>query len=107
MCHDCGGRQICLHGKLRSNCHNCPKCHVHMCEKRAVISTGSVTAYCWRGIEGSQVPATGNEIHNELLAMVMQTFAGPLGMFDHSPRLCTASDRDNVSRFGTLASSKW
>jgi len=36
----------------------------------------------------------------------MQTFAGPLGVFDHSPRLCTASDRDNLSRFGTLASSR-
>jgi len=30
------------------------------------------------------------------LAPVMQTFTGPLGVFDHSARLCTASDRDNV-----------
>jgi len=40
------------------------------------------------------------------LAPVMQTFAGPLGVFDHLPHRCTASNRDNVSRFGTLASSR-
>jgi len=33
----------------------------------------------------------------------MQTFVGHLDVFDHSPRLCTASDKDNVSMCDTLA----
>ena len=37
------------------------------------------------------------------LAPVMQTFVGHLDVFDHSPRLCTASDKDNVSMCDTLA----
>jgi len=67
----CGGSQICIHGRQKINCRECPKCHVHMCEKRAAISTGSVAGYCWRAIEGSQEPATGTEIHNELLAAAL------------------------------------
>jgi len=71
LCSQCGGRQICSHGKVRSTCPQCPLCHVHMCEKHAVISTGSVAGYCWREVEGSQEPSTGNEIHNELLAAAL------------------------------------
>jgi len=70
-CHKCGGSEICSHGKIRRQCPQCPLCHVHMCEKHAVISTGSVAGYCWREVEGSQEPSTGNEIHNELLAAAL------------------------------------
>jgi len=40
-----------------------------MCEKRAVLSTGSVAGYSWRVIELE--PATGTEIHNDVLAAAL------------------------------------
>jgi len=64
-CRECGGSWICIHGKEKNRCRECPKCHVHMCESRSVLLTGSVAGYSWRVIEE---PTTGTEIHNDVLA---------------------------------------
>jgi len=70
-CRKCGGSSICKHDRQRNKCRDCPKCHVFMCDSRAVVSTGSVPGYSWRLIQGSLEPANGIEIHNDVLAAAL------------------------------------